>query len=148
MKIILLKDVPKLGKKDDIKDVSDGYARNFLIPKGLVAPLTPALLKEAEARKAKEAAKVQKEIEAAKDLAEKIKKVKMTIKAKANEKEELFGSVDSAQIAEALKEKGIEVAKNQVVLKEPIKKLGDYKVKIDLGHGIATELALKVGAEK
>lgn len=148
MKIILLKDVPKLGKKDDIKDVSDGYARNFLIPKGLGAPLTSALLKEVEARKAREIARQQKEIEAAKELALKIANVKLTIKAKANEEKELFGSVDAGQIAEALKEKGIEVAKNQIVLEEPIKKLGDYRIKINFGHEIIAEFALKVAAEK
>ena len=148
MKIILLKDIAKLGKKDDIKDVSDGYARNFLIPKGLAAPATSALFKESEARKAGEAARLQKELEAVKELAKKIGKVKLAIKAKANEEKELFGSVDPGQIAEALKGKGIEIGKNQIILEEPIKKLGDYKVKIDLGHETTAEVGLKVAAEK
>ncbi len=148
MKVILLQNIAKLGNKDDIKDVSDGYARNFLLPRSLAAPLTPAALREAEARKAAQTARIQKETETAKVLAEKIGKVKLTIKAKANEEKELFGSVDASQIAEALKGKGIEIAKNQIILEEPIKKLGDYKVKIDLGREITVEVNLKVGAEK
>ena len=148
MKVILLKDIAKLGRKDDIKDVSDGYARNFLMPRGLAAPATQALLKEMETRKAGQAAKIQKETEAAKELAAKIGKIKLTIKARANEEKELFGSVDAAQIADAFKEKGIEVAKNQIILEEPIKKLGDYKVKIDLGHETTAEVNIKVSAEK
>jgi len=148
MKVILLKDINKLGRKDDIKDVSDGYARNFLLPRGLAAPLTPALLRESEVRKASAAAKIQKETEAAKVLAGKIGKTKLTIKVKSNEKKELFGSVDAGQIADALKEKGIEVSKNQILLEEPIKKLGDYKVKIALGREITAEVGVKVEAEK
>lgn len=148
MKVILLQNVVGLGKKDDIKDVSDGYARNFLLPRGLAAPLTPAALKEAETRKAAQTARIQKEIETAKILAEKIGKIKLAIKAKANEEKELFGSVDASQIAEALKEQGIETTKNQILLEEPIKKLGDYKVKIDLGHEIIVEADLKVSADK
>jgi large subunit ribosomal protein L9 len=118
------------------------------MPRGLVAPLTPALLKEAEARKAGEAARRQKETEVAKELAAKIGKVKLTVKAKADENKQLFGSVDASQISDALKEKGIEVGKNQILLDEPIKKLGDYKVKIALGREITAEAGLKVGAEK
>lgn len=148
MKIILLKDIAKIGKKDDIKDVSDGYARNFLIPRGLAAPLTPAALKEAEARKAAQTARIQKEMEAAKALAEKIGEIKLTIKAKVNEEKELFGSIDAVQIAEALKEKGIKIAKNQILLEKPIKKLGDYKVKINLGYETIAEVEVKVEEEK
>lgn len=148
MKIILLKDIAKIGKKDDIKDVSDGYARNFLIPRGLAAPLTPATLKEAEARKAAQTARIQKEMEAAKALAEKIGEIKLTIKAKVNEEKELFGSIDAVQIAEALKEKGIKIAKNQILLEKPIKKLGDYKVKINLGYETIAEVEVKVEEEK
>jgi len=137
MKVIFQQDVRGQGKKGEMKEVSDGYARNYLLPRNLAVEankdnLNALALKE-KARKAQEA----KEKAAAMENAQRLKDIVTTIRAKAGANGKLFGAVTSQEIAEALKEQhGIEVEKNKLVQGDPIKSFGSYEVKCKFGYGI------------
>ena len=137
MKVIFQQDVRGQGKKGEMKEVSDGYARNYLLPRNLAVEankdnLNALALKE-KAKKAQEA----KEKAAAMENAQRLKDIVTTIRAKAGANGKLFGAVTSQEIAEALKEQhGIEVEKNKLVQGDPIKSFGSYEVKCKFGYGI------------
>lgn len=137
MKVIFQQDVRGQGKKGEMKEVSDGYARNYLLPRNLAVEankdnLNALALKE-KAKKAQEA----KEKAAAMENVQRLKDIVTTIRAKAGANGKLFGAVTSQEIAEALKEQhGIEVEKNKLVQGEPIKSFGSYEVKCKFGYGI------------
>lgn len=137
MKVIFQQDVRGQGKKGEMKEVSEGYARNYLLPRKLAVEankdnLNALALKE-KAKKAQEA----KERALAEENAKKLKDVIVTIRAKAGANGRLFGSVTSQEIADALKEQhGIEIEKNRLVQGEPIKSFGNYEVKCKFGYGI------------
>ncbi len=145
MKVIFQQDVRGQGKKGEMKEVSEGYARNYLIPRGLAALATKdnlnALALKEKAKKAQEA-REKAEAEAA---AAKLKDVIVTIRAKAGSNGRLFGSVTSQEIADALKEqRGITVEKNRIVQADPIKSFGSYSVKCKFGYGIDGTVQLLV----
>jgi len=137
MKVIFQQDVRGQGKKGEMKEVSDGYARNYLLPRNRAVEankdnLNALALKE-KAKKAQEA----KEKAAAMENAQRLKDIVTTIRAKAGANGKLFGAVTSQEIAEALKEQhGIEVEKNKLVQSDPIKSFGSYEVKCKFGYGI------------
>ena len=137
MKVIFQQDVRGQGKKGELKEVSDGYARNYLLPRNLAVEankdnLNALALKE-KAKKAQEA----KEKAAAMENAQRLRDIVTTIRAKAGANGKLFGAVTSQEIAEALKEQhGIEVEKQKLVQSEPIKSFGSYEVKCKFGYGI------------
>lgn len=137
MEIILLKDVPGLGRAGDVKEVPEGYARNYLIPKGLAVKSTKGRVKDIELRKNALSIKEVKEKEMAMKLAEKLKGITLTFKVKVGEENKLFGSITSGDIAEKLNSKGINIDKHQIVLKEPLKYLGTYEVTIKCGFGVS-----------
>jgi len=143
MKIILLQEVKSLGKKGDIKEVSDGYARNFLLPKKLAAFATPEAIKKAEIDKIKQAQTKQDELEKYRQLAEKLKNLEITIAAKEKDGK-LFGSVSAKEIAKELKNKNFDITEKSIKIDEAIKKIGNYKIKIELDHQIAVEIKIKV----
>ncbi len=135
MKVVLMKDMPKIGKKDQIVEVSDGYARNFLIPKGIATEATGAVLNEVKNREAAKAHKAAVELAEAKETAEKLEGVVVTVKVKGGSAEsgKLFGSVTAKDIGDALeKEHGITVDRRKIGLDEPIKKFGKYEIPIKL----------------
>ncbi len=140
MKVILLQDVKKQGKKDQIIDVSDGYARNFLIKNGLAIPAnnsnTKVLNRELDKRKADEAAL----IEEMKKVAEKLKTVEVVIKVKTGEQDKVFGNVSSKQICEELKRIGIDIDKKKICIDYPIDTLGTHNVKIELHKKVIGEI--------
>ena len=145
MKVILLKDVKSKGKMDDIIDVSDGYARNFLLPKGLAVEATPKNLNDIKLKKANEAHIAAEELAAAKEEAAKIEKAKVTLKIRAGEGGKTFGSVTSKEIAEAAKEQaGLNIDKKKIALSEPIKAVGSYKITVKLHPEVSTELEVNV----
>ena len=141
MRIVLLKDVPDLGKKGDVKDVSDGYGRNFLIRNRLVEILTPRVARRLEQEREKE----EKIAVALKNqtlaLKEKIEKLKLVLKTKIGESGQVFGSITPTKILAELKKNGIKLEKDQV-LSKPIKTLGESKIKIKLPQGIDAELQI------
>ena len=149
MKIILRQDVKGLGKEGELKDVKDGYARNFLLPKELVYSATEDNIRLLEAENRRKKRKEERELEDKKALAEKIRKISCTISTRVGEKETLFGSVTKEDIITALfQEQKIKLEKQSVLLSEPIKKLGVYKVPLRLASGIESELKVWVVKER
>lgn len=128
MKIILIQEIHGLGKAGDIVNVKEGYARNFLLPNNKAKAASPGNMKLLEARKKKEAIDDARKVEAAKALANRLANLSLTISAESGEEEKLFGSVTNDAIADRLKEEGIEIDKKDIVIEEPIKKLGVYQV--------------------
>lgn len=145
MKVILLQDIKALGKKGDLVNVADGYARNYLFPKNLAVEATPGnLAKLEEEKKAKEKKLARQKMEA-EEMAEKIKKCSVTLKVKAGAQGKLYGSINSKNIAEALKEQcGIDVDKRKIQLDEPIKAFGNYEVPVKLHPEVEVKLTVKV----
>ena len=145
MKVILLKDVKSQGKAGDIIEVSDGYARNFLFPKKLGVEANAANLNEVKLKKANEEKRAAEDLAKAKETAEELKNVTVTVKIKAGADGKAFGSVSSKEIAEAVKEQaGMEIDKKKIVLKEPIKALGNYAIPVKLHSQVTGEFTLKV----
>ena len=138
VELILLEDVEQLGNAGTEISVADGYARNYLIPKGLAKKLTPGALRQIESRKEKIEAKRKADMEAAKTLAAKIAETDITIQMQAGDDEQLFGSVTAHIIADALLEAGLEIEHRKIHLEEPIKELGMFNVEIKLNQEIAT----------
>lgn len=145
MKVVLLKDVKGQGKKDDIINVSDGYARNFLLPKGLAAEVSGSVLNDIKNREAAKAHRIEVERDAAMQLAEKLSgiSVKLTVKSGAGGK--LYGSVTAKDIGEALqKQHGIEVDRRKIALDEPIRQYGTYSLNVKLYTDVAGKINLVV----
>ncbi|MDD5449679.1 MAG: 50S ribosomal protein L9 [Candidatus Omnitrophica bacterium] len=132
MKVILAQDSPSVGKIGDVITVKDGYARNFLIPKGIAMEFLPANLKAAEAKKTKAALNTKKRKEDADVLAQKLADASWTIPVKIIEEDRIFGSVTVETIQKAFEAEGITIDKKDIQLEEPIKKLGIYQVPVRL----------------
>ncbi len=147
MRVILLKDTPKVGKKGEIKNVSDGYARNYLFPRGLAALATESAMKKAEEERAVMSAKGEKEKAALKKLAAKLAQTELHATLKVGEEGSAFGSIGASKILSLLKENGFQLDKSAVVLERSIKTLGKHKIKITLNHGVESEVMLKVEKE-
>ena len=144
MKVILREDVDRLGSVGDIVNVKPGFARNYLLPRKLAVIANPRNIKEFEHHKRVLKKKAEKIKNAAQSLAEKISSKPLVIKAKAGEEEKLFGSVTTIDIERALNEEGFEIDRKKIVLEEPIKRLGEYKVKVKLHPEVVTELTVQV----
>lgn len=146
MKVLMVQDVKKIGKKGEVLEVKEGYARNFLIPNGLAVEASGGALKrEQEGRQAQEK-KSAREKEEAEQLAARLSKARVTIRHKAGNEGHLFGSVTSAEIAEALKREGFEVDKKKIVLDDPIRLVGAHRAKLKLHHEVSAELTVEVQA--
>ena len=148
MEIILKQDIQNLGYKNDIITVKDGYARNYLIPKGLAANAT-ASAKKVHAENLKQRAHKEEKIkEEAEKIAESLKDVSLTIGAKASTKGKIFGSVNTIQLAEALNEKGFDIDRKLISIKEElIKEVGKYTAKIRLHKEVYAEVPFEIVAE-
>ncbi len=144
MKVLLKSDVPKIGKKGELLDVKEGYARNFLIPNGLAIEASGGALKQVEEEKKAVDRKKAKEKEEAETLAAKLKGLTITLRHKAGEEGRLFGSITSAEVAEALKGKGFEIDKKKIVLDDPIRLVGEHSVKVKLHHEVTASLRVLV----
>lgn len=148
MKIILKQDIDKLGQKDDILEVKTGYARNYLIPKGFAVQATESTVKihnENLRQRAHKEEKIRKEAEV---VAGKLKGLKLTIGAKTSSAGKIFGSVNTIQIAEALKEKGFEIDRKNILLgDDAIKEVGNYNAVIKLHRDVKVEVEFEVIAE-
>ena len=149
MKVILKKDIPDLGDADAVKDVSGGYARNYLLPRGLAVAATPAAMAVAERRKAAFELKMEARKSEFVELAKKLSSVEVLILADAGESGKLFGSITSQDVALAVREKsGLEVDKRKIELAEPIKMVGEYKVPVKIYQEIVASLNVKVVAKE
>jgi large subunit ribosomal protein L9 len=148
MKVILHKEVPNLGTIGDIVKVKDGYARNFLIPKGFAALATDKNLKQLEHQKLLVSHKEKKFMEESKRLVEKIERVSCTIARRVGEESKLFGSVTSADISASLASEGVEVDKRTIELDEPIKQLGVFTVPVKVHREIKANLKVWVVKEE
>ena len=145
MKVILKQDVKGVGKKDQIINAADGYARNFLFPKGLAVPADTGNMNNLQAKKDSNAFRKGEELKEAKEIAEKLKNITVKMKIKAGENGKLFGGVTSKEIAEALKkDHNIEVDKKKLQLAEPIRNFGTYHVPVRLHPKVTAEVTVKV----
>lgn len=146
MKVILQKDIQNLGDAGDVKDVADGYARNFLLPKKLVIPYSDASKRALEHQERMIKVKKEKRKKVSEKTADALKSVQLKFVLKAGEDDKLFGSVTSMDIAKKLSEAGHSIDKRKIVLEEPIKQLGEYDVEIKLDEGLSA--TVKVAVEK
>ena len=148
MNIILKQDIPSLGHKDDIITVKDGYARNYLIPKGLAINATPSVRKmhqEILKQRAHKEDQIRLEAEA---IAEKMKDLELTIGAKTSTKGKIFGSVNTIQLAESLKKEGFEIDRKDITIKEElIKEIGSYTATVKLHNAVKVEIPFDIIAE-
>ena len=148
MKVILLQDVKGSGKAGDVVKVSDGYARNLLIPKGFAIEANDKNMKALKKKKAEEEAQYQADKAAALEVKAQIEAKEFVIKTKGGENGKLFGSITSADIAEAVKEQsGADIDKQKIQLDSPIKQVGDFEVPVKLFHEVSAVLKVKTVAE-
>ncbi len=148
MEIILKQDIDKLGSKNDIVTVKDGYAINYLIPRGMAIMATKSAKKMAEEIARQRAHKEEKLKEQAEELAGKLEGMKLEIGAKTSSKGKIFGSVNTLQIAEELQKQGIEVDRKNVEIKEePIKEVGTYTATVKLHKDVSREITFEVKGE-
>ncbi len=145
MKVILLADVKGVGKKDEILNVSDGYARNFLFPKKWAVEATAGATKEVERKRAAEAAREAERRATAEEKAKQLKGKTVTLTVKCGDKGRLYGSVTSAEIAEALEQQhGVKVDKRKIDLPEAVRQVGDVQMTVWLYSGVTTPMTLHV----
>jgi len=145
MIVILVKDVKGVGKSGEVIKVSDGYARNMLLPRGLATEATEGNVRNLEKQKAIKEANKQKELGEAKELAEKIGQLKVTIMTKSGEGGRLFGSITSKDIADALAEQHkINIDKRKFVLENPIKHTGDFEIDIKIYPEVTAKLKIVI----
>jgi len=148
MRVILLKDVENIGKKHEIKEVKDGFARNFLIPKGLVKLVTKKTLTWLEVQKETETRKAEEELKKIQGIASTIDGQEIIIPVKLGEEDQLFESITVQKLSEKLKELGFEIKKTQINLEKPIKELGEFLIKINFEHNLEAEIKVIVSEEK
>lgn len=148
MKVILHSDIDKVGKQGDIKNVSEGYARNYLIPRKLALEATPANMKLWEKEKVKLEKQKEEILKKAREIAEKIEKTSITITVKVGEGGKLFGSVTSTDIAKVLKDNGFEIDKQNILLDEPLKAIGVYAINVKIHPEIVARPKVWIVEEK
>ena len=146
MKVILLADVKGLGKANDVVEVNDGYARNFLFKKKLAKESSVSNLNEVNLKKGAKAEHERRALDAAKDLKKKLDGQSVSLKMKAGEGGKLYGAVTSQDVSDALKKDGFDIEKKQVVIKDPIKNVGIFGVRIKLHPEVSCEINVNVEA--
>lgn len=144
MKVVLLQDVKGQGKKGEIVEVNEGYARNFLIKKGFAEAATASKINDINQKKAAADYHKAEEIKATQALAKEINGKLFTVKIKAGLKGKVFGSVTGANISDALQEAGYSVDKKKIVLPQPIKLVGEYDIELKLMEGISSKIKINV----
>lgn len=148
MKVILTQDVKGLGKKDDIKEVKDGYAHNFLLKNKLAVIATGFANEKLLIEKKQREALLKKELFAAKEIKQKIELEKVVISAKVGEANKIFGTISAKQITEELKNKGYSIDKKNIEIPHHINKIGEYQVKIHLNQGVMAKLNILITEKK
>jgi large subunit ribosomal protein L9 len=149
MKVVFLKDVARVGRAGEVKEVADGYAKNFLLPKKLALPATPSSIKMAEAQLRKEEQGQQRHAEELVEVARQLEGLSLDFKMKVMEEGRLYGSIRGNQIAEELKRlTGIDIERTRIELLEPIRQLGSYELTIRLGRDLAPKVKVVVTGEE
>ncbi len=148
MQVILKKDIKDLGKAGEVKEVKEGYATNYLFPRGLAEEVTAGKLKEIKQKNANRKDKEEREKEQAQKAATKIEKLQINLKARCGEKGKLFGAITNADVAKALKAKGFNINKRKIEIGQPIKSLGSHQITIKLHGEVSTDLKILVEEEK
>ncbi|MFN4131697.1 MAG: 50S ribosomal protein L9 [Caldimicrobium sp.] len=148
MKIILKKDIPKLGKAGDVVTVKDGFARNYLLPKGLAILANQRSIEALERERKIALAKAERERKKAQSLAERLQGFSITLYRKVVEEGRLYGSVSAVDIAKALSEKGFEIDRKNILIDEPIKMVGNYEIKIKLSSEVIVPIKVEIIEEK
>ncbi len=146
MKVILLQDVKGHGKADDIVEVNDGYARNFLFKKNLALEATPANLNSIKIKKSAEAAKAERELEEAREVGSRLKDQIFTLPVKCGEGGRLYGAITSMDVAAVLEKSGYSVDKRNITIKTQIKNLGDFEADVKLHPKVTVKIGIKVTA--
>jgi large subunit ribosomal protein L9 len=147
MKVVLMKNIDKLGKTGDIKEVADGFARNFLIPNQIAKPATKGAQAEAQKISEEKTKKEEERLQLMQEVANKIDGKEILIRSKAKEGK-LFGAIKAADIIKALKEdQKIEINENNIKIKEPIKEIGEYSLKVELEHGLEADIKVIIEEE-
>lgn len=147
MKVILLQNVPNLGKADDVKEVSDGYARNFLFPRHLAVQASSKSLQDMAAHQTKVKKDVEKDLQRVQALAARLDGVEINMTEKANDKGVLYAAVTITKLADKLKSLGYAVDKDQVKAK-PFKEAGSHKAKVVFGHGLEADFTVNINGGK
>ncbi|PIP18468.1 MAG: 50S ribosomal protein L9 [Parcubacteria group bacterium CG_4_10_14_0_2_um_filter_7_35_8] len=147
MKVVLLEDVEKVGKKYEIKEVADGFARNFLIPKNQAKLATKEMMEWAKIKKEVLENKAENELKKTQELASAIDGLEVIIQVKVGDENQLFELITAQKIADQLKELGFEIKKNQIDLIEPIKEIGEYPIKIKLDHNLESQVQVIINEE-
>jgi large subunit ribosomal protein L9 len=148
MKVLLIKDVKSLGKAGEVKEVKDGYGKNFLIAKGFAKHATPEIIEEHKKMMEQKEAEEKAELQRLQELAKKLDKLEIIVKKKVGENGHLFGAVTKDEIASALKEQhNIDIDKKHITDKKVIKTVGEHEVDLKLGHGIHATLHVDVEGE-
>lgn len=142
-----MQDVENLGRKNDVKETADGFARNFLFPKKLAKPASADAIKQMELEKEAAAKKEEEDLVATASVISQLDGQEIEISAKADETGKLYGSITAAKIAKVLSDKGFIVKRKHVKLNEPIKEIGDYEVALELDHGLEAKVKVIVGEE-
>jgi large subunit ribosomal protein L9 len=148
MEVILREDIEKLGSRGEVVKVASGYARNFLIPKRLAVAATDSNKKIVEQERQAHVRKEAKQQGEAEDLAKLLNGVSVTIRSKAGENDQLFGSVGSKDVAEALAAKNFTIDRRKIQLDEPIKQLGEFKIPVRLHKDVMAEVTVVVAKEE
>ena len=147
MLVILLENINKIGKKNELKNVSPGYAKNFLFPKKLAIVATPELIKKAEEMKEIEKAALAKKEESTKKQAKDIEGKRFIIKTNAGDEGQLFEGISAKKIAEKVSENGFEIEEKQIIIEEPIKKIGEFKIKVVFDKGLESFINVVIDKE-
>jgi large subunit ribosomal protein L9 len=147
VQLILRDDVPNLGKIGDVVRVKPGYARNYLLPRGLAVEANPKNLRVLEHQKRVIAAKAEREHKGAEAAAKRLDGLQLTIRARAGEEGRLFGSVTNMDVERLLADKGVSVDRRRIVLDEPIKQLGTYPITVQIGRAVRATVQLTVEPE-
>lgn len=148
MKVILLEDIENLGKKYDVKDVADGFARNSLIPKKLAKIADEKSLKWLESQKASMEKEAEEQLKQAQEIASKLDGYEVVISVPVGEEGQLFSSISAQKIADKIGEMGFKIKKSQIDLSEPIKEQGEYPLKLKLDHNLEVEIKVIVAGEE
>ena len=147
MQLLLRQDVQSLGKRGEVVDVAEGFGRNYLVPRGMAVAVNPANVRQLEDERKRLEAAETKRLASLAQVVEALGKVSITIQAKANEENKLFGSVGPAEIVAALKEENFQVDPSMVLLDKPVKELGVFEVKIQLAPEISSVIKVWVVGE-